>query len=100
DAATNLRLACRTRSDRAVHSCTFSKLISMPNNELNSLVLRRFESAQTLAGRFLLNLHVEFQRFRASRLSNGGVALKRAFDIFVSGPVLFIFGPLFGLVPL
>ena len=46
----------------------------MPNNELNALVLRRFEAAQTLAGRLLLNLHVEFQRLHAGWLSSSGAA--------------------------
>ncbi len=70
----------------------------MPNNELNTLVLRRFESAQTIIGRFLLNLHVEFQRLRASWLSGGGAALNRAFDILASGLALIVLGPLFALI--
>jgi len=70
----------------------------MPNNELNTLVLRRFEAAQTLAGRFLLNVHVEFQRLRASWLSGGGAAVKRAFDIFASALLLVVLAPLFALI--
>ncbi|HWD91996.1 MAG TPA: sugar transferase [Verrucomicrobiae bacterium] len=72
----------------------------MPNNELNTLVLRRFEAAQTLAGRFLLNVHVEFQRFRASWLAGGGAALKRGFDIAASSLALVVLSPLFALIAL
>ena len=70
----------------------------MPNNELNTLVLRRFEAAQTLAGRFLLNLHVELQRFRASWLAGGGAALKRGFDILASALALIALSPLFAII--
>jgi len=70
----------------------------MPNNELNTLVLRRFETAQSLAGRFALNLHVEFQRLRASWLSGGGEALKRGFDIAASSLALVTLAPLFALI--
>jgi exopolysaccharide biosynthesis polyprenyl glycosylphosphotransferase len=70
----------------------------MPNNELNTLVLRRFEYAQTIIGRFVLNLNVEFQRLHASWLSGGGAALKRAFDIFASGLALIALAPLFAII--
>ena len=70
----------------------------MPNNELNTLVLRRFETAQSLAGRFFLNLHVEFQRLRASWLSGGGAVLKRGFDICASFLSLVVLFPLFALM--
>src|ERR1700704_3260622 len=72
----------------------------MPNNELNTLVLRRFETAQSLAGRFALNLHVEFQRFRASWLAGGSEALKRGFDILASFLALVVLSPLFALIAL
>jgi exopolysaccharide biosynthesis polyprenyl glycosylphosphotransferase len=70
----------------------------MPNNELNTLVLRRFETAQTLAGRFLLNARVEFQRVRASWLAGGGATLKRSFDIVASALLLALLSPLFALI--
>jgi exopolysaccharide biosynthesis polyprenyl glycosylphosphotransferase len=70
----------------------------MPNNELNALVLRRCETAQSIAGRLLLNLHVEFQRMRASCLAQGGDALKRGFDIIASFLALLVLSPLFGLI--
>ncbi len=70
----------------------------MPNNELNALVLRRYETAQSIAGRLLLNLHVEFQRMRASWLAQGGAALKRGFDIVASFLALLVLSPLFGLI--
>ncbi|HXT11994.1 MAG TPA: sugar transferase [Candidatus Angelobacter sp.] len=70
----------------------------MPNNELNTLVLRRFEAAQTLAGRFCLNLHVELQRLRASWLAGGGAVLKRNFDIFASALLLILLAPVFLLI--
>src|SRR3974377_1673405 len=70
----------------------------MPNNELNALVLRRYEAAQTLAGRLLLNLHVEFQRLHASWLTGGGAALKRGFDIIASLLALLLLSPLFALI--
>jgi len=70
----------------------------MPNNELNTLVLRRFESAQTLIGRFLLNLHVEFQRLHASWLCGGGTAVKRGLDLVASGLTLIVLAPLFALI--
>ncbi len=72
----------------------------MPNNELNALVLRRFESAQTLAGRILLNMHVEFQRMHAAWLVSGSAALKRGFDIVASGLALIVLSPLFALIAL
>jgi lipopolysaccharide/colanic/teichoic acid biosynthesis glycosyltransferase len=70
----------------------------MPNNELNALVLRRYETAQSFAGRFFLNLHVEFQRMRATWLASGGAALKRGFDIAASFLALVLLSPLFGLI--
>jgi lipopolysaccharide/colanic/teichoic acid biosynthesis glycosyltransferase len=70
----------------------------MPNNELNSLVLRRYEAAQTLAGRILLNLHVEFQRIHASWLVSGGAIAKRGFDIVASFLLLVLLSPLFALI--
>jgi lipopolysaccharide/colanic/teichoic acid biosynthesis glycosyltransferase len=70
----------------------------MPNNELNTLVLRRFEYAQTLIGRFALNLNVEYQRLHASWLSGGGAALKRGLDIFASGSALIVLSPLFAII--
>lgn len=70
----------------------------MPNNELNSLVLRRYEAAQTLAGRILLNLHVEFQRLHASWLADGGAIVKRGFDMVASFLMLVLLSPLFALI--
>jgi exopolysaccharide biosynthesis polyprenyl glycosylphosphotransferase len=70
----------------------------MPNNELNALVLRRYEATQTLAGRLLLNLHVEFQRMRAGWLAGGGAVLKRGFDIAASFLALVFLSPLFALI--
>lgn len=70
----------------------------MPNNELNALVLRRYEAAQTFAGRFLLNLHVEFQRLHATWLARGGAAAKRTFDVVASSVLLVLLSPLFALI--
>jgi len=70
----------------------------MPNNELNILVLRQFESAQSLAGRLFLNLHVEFQRMHASWLAQSGAAAKRGFDIAASFSLLVLLSPLFALI--
>jgi lipopolysaccharide/colanic/teichoic acid biosynthesis glycosyltransferase len=70
----------------------------MLDNELNALVLRRYEIAQTAAGRFFLNLHVELQRLRAGWLAGGGAALKRAFDIVASFLSLIALSPLFALI--
>lgn len=70
----------------------------MPNNELNSLVLRRYEAAQTLGGRFLLNLHVELQRLHASWLADGGGIVKRGFDMLASFLLLVLLSPLFALI--
>jgi lipopolysaccharide/colanic/teichoic acid biosynthesis glycosyltransferase len=70
----------------------------MPNNELNALVLRRFEATQTLAGRFILNLHVELQRMHAAWLVSSSAGLKRGFDIFASGLALIFLAPLFALI--
>jgi len=72
----------------------------MPNNELNALVLRRFEAAQTFVGRLNLNLRVEFQRMHAAWLVSGSAALKRGFDIVASGLALIVLAPLFGLIAL
>jgi lipopolysaccharide/colanic/teichoic acid biosynthesis glycosyltransferase len=83
---------------QAVRSCFFSKLIPMPNNELNTLVLRQFESAQSLAGRLLLNLHVELQRMHASWLAQSGAAAKRGFDIAASFLLLVLLSPLFAVI--
>jgi exopolysaccharide biosynthesis polyprenyl glycosylphosphotransferase len=70
----------------------------MPNNELNTLVLRRYESAQTLAGRLLLNLHVEWQRLRAGWFAGGSEVLKRGFDIAASFLSLLVLGPVFAVI--
>ena len=70
----------------------------MPNNELNTLVLRRYESAQTLAGRMLLNLHVELQRLRAGWMAGGSETLKRGFDRAASFLSLVVLSPLFALI--
>lgn len=70
----------------------------MPNNELNSLVLRRYEAAQTLGGRLLLNLHVELQRLRAVWLADGGATVKRGFDMVASFLMLVLLSPLFALI--
>jgi exopolysaccharide biosynthesis polyprenyl glycosylphosphotransferase len=72
----------------------------MPNNELNTLVLRRFEAAQTFGGRLLLNFHVELQRVRAGWLAGGSTALKRGFDMVASGLLLLLLSPLFALIAL
>jgi exopolysaccharide biosynthesis polyprenyl glycosylphosphotransferase len=65
---------------------------------LNALVLRRYESAQTLVGRLLLNLHVEFQRLRAGWMTGGGDVLKRGFDMVSSFLSLLALSPLFALI--
>jgi exopolysaccharide biosynthesis polyprenyl glycosylphosphotransferase len=70
----------------------------MPTNELNSLVLRRYELAQSFAGRLLLNLHVEFQRMRASWIAGGAGAVKRGFDIAASFLALVVLSPLFAFI--
>lgn len=70
----------------------------MPNNELNALVLRRYEAAQSLAVRFLLNLHVELQRLHATWVAEGGEVVKRGFDIAVSFLLLVLLSPLFALI--
>jgi len=70
----------------------------MPNNELNTLVLRRYEAAQTLGGRFFLNFHVYLRRLHACWYVDGGAALKRGLDIVVSFLMLVLLSPLFALI--
>lgn len=72
----------------------------MPDNQLNALVLRRIESAQTLAGRFLLNLHVELQRFHAAWIAGSAEVGKRVFDILGSFIALVLLSPLFAIIAL
>src|SRR5581483_701213 len=71
----------------------------MPDNDL-SLVLRRFETTQSILGRWVLNLHVYHQRLRAEWLAYGTAGLKRAFDIAVSFLLLLLLSPLFGIIAL
>jgi exopolysaccharide biosynthesis polyprenyl glycosylphosphotransferase len=65
-----------------------------------SLVLRRFETTQSLLGRWVLNLHVYHQRLRAEWLAYGAFGLKRVFDIVVSFLMLLALSPLLALIAL
>jgi exopolysaccharide biosynthesis polyprenyl glycosylphosphotransferase len=66
----------------------------------NLLVLERYQAAQTLLGRFILNLHVHEQRLRAEWHASGTALLKRTFDVVASFLALVALSPLFGLIAL
>jgi|SRR4051812_3927337 lipopolysaccharide/colanic/teichoic acid biosynthesis glycosyltransferase len=69
-------------------------------DDVTFMLLRRYGSAQSLFGRFLLNLRLEQQRLRAQWLAYGTPILKRALDIFVSFICLLFLTPLFALIAL
>jgi lipopolysaccharide/colanic/teichoic acid biosynthesis glycosyltransferase len=71
----------------------------MPNNS-DLLVLQRYQAAQTLFGRCLLNLHVHHQRLRAEWHASGTALLKRTFDVASSFLALVALSPLFALIGL
>src|SRR5207245_2690170 len=72
----------------------------MTNEDVTFLLLRRYGSAQTLFGRFLLHLHVEQQRLRAEWLAHGASFLKRSLDVLASFVCLVFLAPLFALIAL
>lgn len=67
----------------------------MKDENITALLLRRYALAQTPFGHFLLSLHVQQQRLRASWLANGSNAAKRLFDIFASTALLLALSPVF-----
>src|SRR5436190_2115580 len=72
----------------------------MTDQDVTVLLLRRYELAQSLFGRLVLNAHLEQQRLRAEWLTHGSAFLKRALDIVVSFTCLALLSPLFGLIAL
>ncbi len=72
----------------------------MTNQDVTLSLLRRYELAQSLVGRALLNLHLSQQRLYADCLAYGSAFLKRALDIIVSFLALLFLSPLFGLITL
>src|SRR5262245_45535420 len=72
----------------------------MTSEDASFMLLRRYSAAQTLFGRFLLNLHLEQQRLRAEWLTHGGAFLKRTLDIVLSFTALVLLSPLFALIAL
>ncbi len=72
----------------------------MTNEDVTFLLLRRYGSAQSLLGRFLLNLHLEQQRLRSEWLAHGASFLKRSLDVLVSFVCLVFLAPLFALIAL
>src|ERR1051325_5475061 len=72
----------------------------MTSPDITFLSQRRYDLAQTLLGRLLLNAHVEQQRLRAEWLAHGSAFLKRTLDIAVSFVCLALLAPLFGLIAL
>jgi lipopolysaccharide/colanic/teichoic acid biosynthesis glycosyltransferase len=72
----------------------------MTNQDVTFLLLRRYEFAQTLFGRFILNLQLQQQRLRADCLAHGSAFLKRTLDILASFLALVLLSPLFGLIAL
>ncbi len=69
-------------------------------DDIHSLVLRRFEAAQTSWGQLRLHWHFQQQKLRAHWLVCGTSALKRAFDIAASATALLVLSPLFALIAL
>jgi exopolysaccharide biosynthesis polyprenyl glycosylphosphotransferase len=72
----------------------------MSNEDVTFLLLRRYDSAQTLFGRFLLHFHLGLQRLRADWLAHGASFLKRTLDVVVSFTCLLLLAPLFALIAL
>lgn len=70
------------------------------NDEIFAWLARRYLTARSPFGRWLLNLHVQQQRLRARWLAGGADGLKRAFDTLSSGVLLLILSPLFLLIGL
>lgn len=58
-------------------------------------MLRRYATAESRLGHFLLTLHVQQQKLRAHWLAQGPDGIKRAFDILVSLTALILLAPLF-----
>jgi lipopolysaccharide/colanic/teichoic acid biosynthesis glycosyltransferase len=73
---------------------------NMTNQDVTFLLQRRYDLAQTVFGRLLLNVHVEQQRLRAEWMAHGSGFLKRTLDIVVSFICLALLAPLFGLIAL
>jgi len=67
----------------------------MSDNQMSALILQRYGTAETMLGRTLLKMHVEFQRLRAAWFSNGTAFLKRSFDIVASALFLLLCSPFF-----
>jgi lipopolysaccharide/colanic/teichoic acid biosynthesis glycosyltransferase len=72
----------------------------MNKDTLERLLLRHYEIARSPTGRWLLNLHVEYQRWRARWLAEGTAACKRSFDVLGSLALLLLFSPLLLLIAL
>src|ERR1051326_3353971 len=72
----------------------------MIDQDVTFLLQRRYDLAQTLFGRFLLNARVEQQRLRAEWHAHGSAFLKRTLDIVTSFICLAFLAPLFALIAL
>jgi exopolysaccharide biosynthesis polyprenyl glycosylphosphotransferase len=72
----------------------------MTDQDFTTLLARRYAVAQSPLGRFLLRLHVRYQRLRVKRLTHGAELTKRGVDILASSILLLLLSPLFAIIAL
>lgn len=70
------------------------------SHEFTSMLLNRYGTVQTVRGRFLLGVHLQWQRWRAYWRAHGPDAVKRAADLAVSFVVLVLLCPIFAVIAL
>ena len=68
--------------------------------DTNTLLLRRYVTAQRVWGRLWLKMHVQQQRLRAQWVAQGPDILKRTLDIVASALLLVLLSPLLALIAL
>lgn len=70
----------------------------MKDDDVRSMLLRRYTIAQSSLGRFFLRVRLEQQRLRANWSMHGTAFLKRSLDVCLSLFFLILLGPLFGII--
>ncbi|HEY6167769.1 MAG TPA: sugar transferase [Verrucomicrobiae bacterium] len=72
----------------------------MSAHQINAMILDRYSVTQSPLGRWLLNLHVQWERLVWRCFVAGGAVSKRLFDIVGSLGLIALFGPLMLLIAL
>ena len=72
----------------------------MSAHQVNAMILDRYSVTQSPLGRWLLNLHVQWERLVWRCFVAGGAVSKRLFDIVGSLGLIMMFGPLMLLIAL